>query len=247
MSFKKFTPEEFEKYVESLNVKRNIKRVQLHHTWSPSYAQFKGNNHITLQNNMRNYHVNSNGWADIGQHFTIFPDGAVVTGRNMESAPAGIYGANTGSICIECVGNFDKGGDDMTDAQKNGIVRAVKVLLEKFNLTPENGVVYHAWYGSGGKEIGDYVKGQSQKTCPGTNFFGGNTLTAYTKNLLPLLKGKEEKQMLETGNDIVWELVNGKHKIEITEQKRAIEALDKAKNDPEFMSLYWIIYKIVNG
>lgn len=52
---------------------------------------------------------------------------------------------------------------------------------------------------------------------------------------------------LESGNDIVWELTNGKHKIEITEPERAIKALDKAKNDAEFMSLYWIIYKVVNG
>ena len=58
---------------------------------------------------------------------------------------------------------------------------------------------------------------------------------------------KEKKKMLETGNDIVWELMNGKHKIEILEANKAIKALDKAKNHPEFLSLYWIIYKVVNG
>ena len=52
---------------------------------------------------------------------------------------------------------------------------------------------------------------------------------------------------LESGNDIVWELMNGKYKVEITEPERAIKALDKAKNDADFMSLYWIIYKMVNG
>lgn len=56
-----------------------------------------------------------------------------------------------------------------------------------------------------------------------------------------------EKKMLESGNDIVWQLMNGKPKIVINEPKRAIEALDKAKDNPEFMSLYWIIYKVVNG
>ena len=56
-----------------------------------------------------------------------------------------------------------------------------------------------------------------------------------------------EKVALESGNDIVWELINGTHKITINEPKRAIEALDKAKNNAEFMSLYWIIYKVVNG
>lgn len=55
-----------------------------------------------------------------------------------------------------------------------------------------------------------------------------------------------KKQKLETGNDIVWELINGKQKIQINEVQRAIEALDKAKNNEDFLSLYWIIYKIVN-
>jgi hypothetical protein len=56
-----------------------------------------------------------------------------------------------------------------------------------------------------------------------------------------------EKKMLESGNDIVWQLMNGNPKIVINEPKRAIEALDKARNNPDFMSLYWIIYKVVNG
>ena len=55
------------------------------------------------------------------------------------------------------------------------------------------------------------------------------------------------KKMLETGNDIVWELMNGKHKIKIDDAKRAIKALDKAKTDPDYLSLYWILYKVVNG
>lgn len=51
---------------------------------------------------------------------------------------------------------------------------------------------------------------------------------------------------LETSNDIIWELMNGEHKIKIDDIKRAITALDKAKNSQEFMSLYWILYKLVN-
>ena len=58
---------------------------------------------------------------------------------------------------------------------------------------------------------------------------------------------KVESKKLETGNDIVWELMNGKHKIKIDDVKRAVTALDKAKTNQEYMSLYWILYKIVNG
>ena len=57
----------------------------------------------------------------------------------------------------------------------------------------------------------------------------------------------KENKKLESGNDIVWELMNGKHKIEITEVKRAIRAIDEAKADTRYASLYWILYKLVNG
>lgn len=249
MSYKKFlTIEDFKEYISKLNITRKIKLVQLHHTYSPSYKHFNGKNHEILQNNMRNYHVNNNGWSDIGQNLTIFPDGVIMLGRPLNIAPAGIKGANSNGICIECLGNFDKGGDTMTETQKNAIAGVVAVLLERFNLSADDDVTYHAWWGSDGRELGDYFKNASVKTCPGTNFFGGNTLTAYTNNLKPLIEnyGKEGKIMLESGNDIVWDLMNGKHKIEITEVERAIKAVDDAKKNANFSSLYWILYKLVN-
>lgn len=71
-----------------------------------------------------------------------------------------------------------------------------------------------------------------------------NRIAGYGRPKYELAK---EKKILETGNDIVWELINGKHKIKIDDVKRAINALDHAKNNPDFMSLYWILYKVVNG
>lgn len=58
---------------------------------------------------------------------------------------------------------------------------------------------------------------------------------------------EEGKKMLETGNDIIWELMNGKYKIKITEVEKAVKAVDEAKNNQDFTSLYWILYKLVNG
>ena len=239
------TLNEFKNYITSLNVSRKIKLIQMHHTYSPGYAQFKGDNHLELQKGMKNYHINTNGWNDIGQHFTIFPDGKIVTGRSMESNPAGVRGANTGAICIECLGNFDKGGDTMTAEQKNAIVGVVKILCDVFKLDVSYNVVYHAWYTASGHDLGDYYKGHSAKTCPGTNFFGGNGLTAFMNNFVPLVENYGKPILLESGNDIVWELMNA-HGIEITEVKKAVNAIDKVKNDSELNSLYWILYKFVN-
>jgi hypothetical protein len=49
-------------------------------------------------------------------------------------------------------------------------------------------VDYHHWYDlNTGKRIAKEGTG-STKTCPGTNFFGGNTVEAFKTGLLPLLK-----------------------------------------------------------
>lgn len=239
---KKYTVEEYVKYIEAFNFKRKITKLQLHHTYSPDVKAFTGENHMELQSGMKNYHVKSRGFSDIAQNLTIFPDGTIVSGRDLNIKPAGISNANTGGICIECLGNFD--AEAMPQAQSDAIVKVVKAFLKKCNLNAESAVVYHAWYSSGGY-IGDYNKKTSLKTCPGLNFFGGNSREAFEKNLLPLLKKEEKAKKIETPNDILWDLVNNpKLKVEITDEKRALQALIKAKE--ENSSLYWILYKIVN-
>ena len=57
----------------------------------------------------------------------------------------------------------------------------------------------------------------------------------------------KQKKTLETGNDIVWELINGQHKLEILDVDKAVKALDNAKKNTDYCSLYWILYKLVNG
>ena len=112
--FTKLTIDEFETWISNLRVARTILTVQEHHTFSPNYSLFNGNNHFELQRGMKHHHVNHNGWSDIGQHFTTFPDGSIVTGRSMEQSPACILGQNANAICIEHLGYFDKGKDDCT-------------------------------------------------------------------------------------------------------------------------------------
>lgn len=49
---------------------------------------------------MRDWHVNGNGWSDVGYHFFIRKDGVVQEGRPPEQVPAAQAGHNTGSIAI---------------------------------------------------------------------------------------------------------------------------------------------------
>lgn len=187
--FTKMTISEFENWISRLRVGRTILKIQQHHTYIPSYIHFKGTNHFERQLAMKNHHVNQNGWRDIGQHFTIFPDGTVLTGRSLELSPACITNQNANSICIENFGNFDLNGDVMNTLQKESIITATAALCKKFNLpVNSNTIVYHHWFrldngfrnnGAGGN-----------KSCPGTNFFGGNKVNDFDKNFAPLVTAK---------------------------------------------------------
>ena len=189
------TDEEFKNWLKNKSVSRTVTKLQIHHTGSPSYSNFFKSNgthedELTRQKNMKSFHVNSRGMSDIAQHFTVFPNGKIVTGRSLNSNPAGITGWNTGAICVEIYGNFDKGQDVMKSAQKRAVVMLYGELCKKFKLTPStNTIRCHAWFTSGGTYLGDYYPAKSRKSCPGTAFMGfGNSKSAIANNFIPLVK-----------------------------------------------------------
>ena len=189
------TDEEFKNWLKNKSVTRKVTKLQIHHTGSPSYSNFFKSNgthedELTRQKNMKSFHVNSRGMSDIAQHFTVFPNGKIVTGRSLNSNPAGITGWNTGAICVEIYGNFDKGQDTMKDAQKKAVIMLYGELCKKFKLTPStNTIRCHAWFTSGGTYLGDYYPAKSRKSCPGTAFMGfGNSKSAIANNFIPLVK-----------------------------------------------------------
>ncbi|MGM1044913.1 MAG: N-acetylmuramoyl-L-alanine amidase [Bacillota bacterium] len=185
---------EFREWLKKQAVTRSINRLQVHHTASPNYTTRRMVNGIAQQDHfvclegMRNYHIGME-YGATAQHLTIFEDGKVGVSldRDFNKTPAGIKGSNTGAICIELIGYFDKGQDKMTDAQKQSVLHVYACLAEKLKLPINtNTIVYHAWYTKTGKRLNDYKQGQSSKSCPGTGFWGdGNTIAAAKKNFLP--------------------------------------------------------------
>ena len=193
--FTKMTPAEFKTWIHKQG---NYKYtgLQVHHTWMPDYSCFykangKHEDELTRQYNTQQYHKKTNGWGDIAQHFTIFPNGAIVTGRKLSNTTAiGIKGWNSNKICIEIYGNFDKGKDVMTKEQKEAVITVYGELCKKFKITPSISTIRcHAWFTAGGTYLGDYNKSKSAKTCPGTNFMGfGNSKAAIRDNFIPLIQ-----------------------------------------------------------
>lgn len=185
--FTLLSSDEVSGFLKQAKVSRSISLVQIHHTYIPSYKHFTGDNHFTLLTGMRRSHL-ERGFSDIAQHFTTFPDGNIGTGRPLNSIPAGIKGANSNAICIENLGNFDQGGDQMTPGHKRAILALVGALCNRFVIPVDiKHIVYHHWYdlNSGVRNDGN---GGSTKSCPGTAFFGGNTPIACNTNFLPDLR-----------------------------------------------------------
>ncbi len=185
--FTLMTIDEFEHWITTRQVARTVLFLQEHHTFSPSYANFNGKNHFSLLVGMKNYHVNYNGWSDIGQHFSTFPDGMIATGRSLEWSPACIKGRNANAICIENIGHFDVNKNAMTAAHRDTIVRSAAAIARRFGI-PVNAdrIVYHHWFdlNTGARTNGN---SGSVKTCPGTAFFGGNKVADAERNFLPLV------------------------------------------------------------
>jgi uncharacterized protein YraI len=185
--FTQMSLSEFEGWLKRQQLARTVLYLQQHHTWSPAYAQFTGGNHFALQQAMKHHHVSSNGWADIGQHFTTFPDGSIMTGRPLEQSPACIYGNNSGAICVEHLGNFDTGKDAMTPAQRKTIIQMSALICARYGIpVTTDRVVYHHWFDL---RTGARTNGSgSTKTCPGTAFFGGNSVEKAKSSFLPLVR-----------------------------------------------------------
>jgi hypothetical protein len=81
----------------------------------------------------------------------------------------------------------------MTKQQANAIIAAVAILYEKFGFQPsDKTIVYHHWF-----RLDNGVRNEDNgcnKSCPGTNFFGGNKVSNFQKEFLLLVINELNKQ-----------------------------------------------------
>ena len=96
---------------------------------------------------IRSWHVDGNGWSDVGYHYFIRKDGTLEEGRPLERIPAAQAGNNAGSLAICLHGLAEK---FFTEAQ----YRALVALAREIDAAYSGRVTFH-----GHCEV-------ANKTCP---------------------------------------------------------------------------------
>ena len=82
---------------------------------------------------IRKYHIEHNGWSDIGYHYVIEASGETKEGRNVLIQGAHCYGQNKTSIGI-CL----PGKNKFTAKQIFSLIKLIKLLMRVYNIKKEN-------------------------------------------------------------------------------------------------------------
>ena len=132
---------------------------------------------------------------------------------------------NANSIGIELCSRKDTSGKYyFKDATVKRAAALTKNLMDKYNI-PATNIIRH--YDVTGK------------ICPAP-------MVNDEKQWKDFLAMLSKSSKAESGKEIVEKLISD-YKIKIEDVNRAVKAVDMAKTDPNYLSLYWILYKAANG
>lgn len=146
--------------------KRVITHLVIHCSASPKAT--------TSAAQIKRWHVEGNGWSDVGYHRIIEGDGAVMQGRPDDVAGAHAEGFNSKSLGVCVVGDFDREAIDLSDPQGTALIQVCAVLCQRYKIPPANIIGHRDTYPLLGKPVA--------KTCPG----------AHLHALLPRLRERVE-------------------------------------------------------
>jgi len=103
---------------------RTIKKVIIH----CSDSDIDSHDDISV---IRDWHVNENGWSDVGYHYFIQKNGNVQIGRNEKTIGAHCRGYNRESIGICLHGKYK---EEFTNDQFTALAILVEDILRRYNL-----------------------------------------------------------------------------------------------------------------
>lgn len=119
---------ELEKLVNGLPCERRITEVIVHCSATPAGRD------VTAAD-IRRWHKEERGFADIGYHFVVRLDGRVECGRHLSVAGAHCRGHNSRSVGVCYVGGIGSDGrpaDTRTPAQRQALLGLLTALRRRF-------------------------------------------------------------------------------------------------------------------
>jgi hypothetical protein len=155
------------------------RRIVLHHSYSPRADEWRGANTVRA---IWRYHVKTNGWADIGYHLIMSPNGTeLYEGRPLSAIGAHCGGnppngvgrrfGNTNSIGICLIGDYDH--EDPTPQAVLALGMLIDDLKRRFGIC-DDAVLGHfeAWE-------------KPPKTCPGQHLAEAMGMGARWRKAFP--------------------------------------------------------------
>jgi|TARA_R110002153_G_scaffold68526_1_gene181847 N-acetylmuramoyl-L-alanine amidase len=108
---------------------RKINKIIVHCSGTPEFRDFN-------VEDIRAWHVDGNGWSDIGYHYVIKLDGEIQPGRLEKKIGAHCYRNNRSSIGLCYIGGMNKNmtewKDTRTNKQKQSLLNLINELKEKY-------------------------------------------------------------------------------------------------------------------
>ena len=111
-----------------------VRRVVVHHSGQPRVADYRGPETIQW---IQRFHMEERGWADIGYHFVIAPDGAIYEGRPLLYVGAHVKHQNAGSLGICVLGDFRKGEDTVPLRAARALQELLTWCVDSLHIPPE--------------------------------------------------------------------------------------------------------------
>jgi hypothetical protein len=136
-----------------------IKRLVIHHQGGPencTVAQAKNFRDKSTAAGIKKYHVETNGWSDIGYHKVIRGSGLLENGRSETTLGSHVKNGNTGALGVCCTGHF--GLVEPTSAQIDTLVKLLADWCKKYLLSVTDIYGHH-----------NVPVGTKKPACPGKN------------------------------------------------------------------------------
>lgn len=141
----------------------NVTHLIVHHTASSNTAS----DWAAVVRSVWDFHVNTNGWDDVGYNWLIDPTGVLYQGRGDNVRGAHFCGNNTGTMGVAMIGNFVAA--NATEASKNTLKELLAWKSCDIDTDPL-GTSFHTSSGMDLMNISGHRDG-CNTTCPGDFFY----------------------------------------------------------------------------